>query len=106
MNRRLELHDLFIGILGTEEEEFSRVYFQPPQDVQLMFPCIIYRRNTNDTRYASDKLYKTRKSYSVTVVDSDPDGLIPDKVALLPYSRFERHYTADNLNHDVFNVYY
>jgi len=42
----------------------------------------------------------------VTVIDQDPDSEIPDKVAEMPMSLFNRFYTADNLNHDVYNVFF
>ena len=42
----------------------------------------------------------------VTVIDPDPDGILSDKVLALPMSSFDRHFTMNNLNHDVYNVYY
>jgi len=42
----------------------------------------------------------------ITVIDQDPDSIIPDKVAAMPLSLFNRFYTVDNLNHDVYNVYF
>jgi hypothetical protein len=42
----------------------------------------------------------------ITVIDPDPDSEIPSKVAALPMSLFNRFYTADDLNHDVYNVYF
>jgi hypothetical protein len=42
----------------------------------------------------------------VTVIDRNPDSEIPDKVAALPMTLFNRWFAADNLHHDVFNVYF
>jgi hypothetical protein len=42
----------------------------------------------------------------VTVIDQDPDSEIPDKVAQLPMTTFDRWFAANNLNHDVFDVYF
>jgi hypothetical protein len=42
----------------------------------------------------------------ITIIDANPDSDIPAKVGNLPLCKFNRHYTADNLNHDVYNVYY
>jgi hypothetical protein len=39
-------------------------------------------------------------------MDQDPDSLIPDKVALLPKCVHNRSYVVNNLNHDVFNLYF
>lgn len=99
MAPRLELHQLLEAI--TEH-----VYFQPPTNIQLQYPCIIYKRDFADTKFADDLPYTHTKRYMITVIDQDPDSEIPDKVAAMPRSLFNRFYTADNLNHDVYVVYF
>lgn len=101
MGRRLELQKILVEILGSNE-----VYFQPPPTVQMKYPCIVYRRDYVMTRYANDHPYSHRKRYQVTVIDRDSDSEIPDKVGELPLSAHERFYTADNLNHDVFKLFF
>jgi len=101
MSRRLELHKKLIDLLGS-----PNVYFQPPENKKIKYPGIIYKRNLEDAKYADDSLYNHTMGYMVTVIDSNPDSEIPDKIRSLPLTSFNRHYTADNLNHDVFNVYY
>lgn len=99
MGQRLDLHQLL-------ETFTDNVYFQPPTNIQLEYPCIIYKRDFADTKFADDKPYNIKLRYMVTVIDRDPDSDIPSKVAALPLSLFNRFYTADNLNHDVYNVYF
>lgn len=82
------------------------VYFQPPTNVQLKYPCIIYRRDFADSKFADDSVYNHKLRYAITVIDQDPDSEIPNKVALMPMSLFNRFYTVDSLNHDVYNVYF
>lgn len=103
---RLELHDIFIGILGTQGQPISRVYFQPPSTVTLKYPCIIYKRDSRGDIFANNDLYIGMRRYLVTVIDQNPDSLIPDKVGRLPYCVFMRHYSADGLNHDVYTIYF
>lgn len=98
-NRRIELQDILEGIC-------ENVYFQPPENVQIKYPCIIYNLNTMDTQYADNDPYHIRKNYQITVIDKNPDSCIPDKVAKLSMCRFDRFYTADNLNHFVLSLYY
>lgn len=88
------------------EELCPNVYFQPPANIQMQYPCIRYERDTGVTLFADDHPYRYSKRYLVTVIDQDPDSPIPDKVAALPSSTFNRFYTADNLNHDVFNIFF
>jgi len=101
MGTRVELHAVLTSLLGTEN-----VYFQPPPSYLMTYPCIIYSRSKIITRFAGDAPYSHTKQYTLTVIDKDPDSSIPDLVAKLPRAIFDRHYTADGLNHDVFTLYY
>jgi len=101
MGSRLQLQTLLETLLGS-----NKVYFQPPSSFEMSYPCIIYERSRIRTRFASNKPYKHDKQYSITVVDSDPDSLIPDKVAELPSCSHERSFKSDLLNHDVFILFY
>lgn len=82
------------------------VYFQPPANIVMQYPCIVYSRDSGNTIFADNNPYRFEKRYSVTVIDRDPDSPILDKIADLPKSSFTRHFTADNLNHDVFMIYF
>lgn len=97
---RLQLQQLLEDLL-----ESPHVYFQPPANVQMTYPCITYKRDRSDTRFAGNVPYRYTKRYLVTVIDQDPDSAIPDKIAALPKVRHERFFVADNLNHDVFTLF-
>lgn len=99
MGQRLELHAILLGFVGN-------VYFQPPANTRISYPCIIYSRDFADTKFADNRPYNHTKRYMVTVIDRDPDSVIPDKVASLPGSTYNRFYTTDDLNHDVYNVFF
>jgi hypothetical protein len=101
MAPRLELQALLRSVLGSDN-----VYFQPPPTVTMQYPCIVYSRDDRDTRHANNQPYAHRIGYQVTVIDRNPDSLIPDKVADLPFCEFQRTYTADNLNHDVYKLFF
>lgn len=101
MAPRLDLHAILTDILETDQ-----VYFQPPATVMMKYPCIVYKRDYELTNYADDNPYKRTKRYLVTVIDKDPDSKLPDKVADLPMCVYDRFYTADNLNHDVFKLFF
>lgn len=94
-------------ILGKILREICpNVYFQPPETVRLNYPCIIYNRISGDTQFGSNKPYVFEKRYQITIIDPDPDSEIVDKIARLPMCVMDRHYTVDNFNHDVFNLYF
>lgn len=107
MNRRLKLHNILCDVLGCPNRGVEcRVYFQPPSTAKMQYPAIVYALNDIENTFADDEVYLSSKNYSVTVIDSDPDSSLIDRVASLPTSRFNRHYTKDNLNHDVFTIFY
>jgi hypothetical protein len=99
MGKRLELQSLL-------ETFTEHVYFQPPDNLQLEYPCIVYQRDFASTQFADGKPYRNTTRYAITVIDRDPDSEIPGKVAAMPLSSFNRFFTADQLNHDVYVVYF
>jgi len=100
MGTRLELHTI-LKTLGAQ-----KVYFQPPPDSVMEYPCIRYHRNDVDTSFADNLPYRRKKRYLVTVIDTDPDSPIPDRVGALEACTFEQFYAVDNLNHDVFQLFF
>lgn len=101
MSRRTDLQTILAAIPGV-----VKVYFQPPESVKLLYPCIVYSRDDIDSIFANNRSYKQHTRYSVTVIDKNPDSTIPGAVANLPMCSFGRHFISDNLNHDVFNLYF
>jgi hypothetical protein len=97
--RRLDLQTLL-------ETLTPNVYFQPPNDQTIQYPCIVYQRYTAKTEFADNIPYLHEQRYQVTVIDPDPDSDIPEKVAALPKCLQNRFFVAGQLNHDVFNLYY
>lgn len=99
--RRLKIQALLEELLGS-----GNVYYQPPPNTKMQYPCIVYGRSYEKSQFAANNPYIVTKRYTVTVIDRNPDSEIPDKIAALPMCRFQRFFTADNLNHDVFDLYF
>ena len=101
MASRLELQSKFEDILGSRN-----VYFQPPSSVRMQYPAIVYSRKNIEGRFANGKVYRKLPYYEAILIDKNPDSEFIDKILELPYCSFDRHYEADNLNHDVFTIFY
>lgn len=99
MNNRLELQTVLENLLGSRN-----VYFQPPESVNMKYPAIVYALDDIDNRSADNIPYLQYYHYQITVIDKNPDSVHVKNVAKLPMCSFERHYTANNLNHDVFTI--
>ena len=98
---RIGLSKLLREILDSDN-----VYFQPPDSFKMNYPAIVYSRERIDNRFANNNVYKQNRAYKITVIDKNPDSEIVDKISSLPMCTFDRHFTLDNLNHDVFTIYY
>lgn len=101
-SNRLDFQAVLQGLMP----DGGNVYFQPPENIKMTYPCIVYQRNYALDQFADNEHYSHKKRYQVTIIDPDSDSDIPDKVAFLRYATFLRFYIVDNLNHDVYNVYF
>lgn len=84
----------------------GHVYFQPPESKKIQYPCIIYSISNGNSQYADDQSYIFRKRYMLMLIDTNPDSVYIDEIMKLPLCSFDRGYTADNLNHYVFNLFW
>ncbi len=98
---RYNFHQKLVNILGS-----SNVYFQPPISLKLSYPCIIYKLQDIDEKFADGLLYMHKRRYIITIIDPNPDSLIPDRLGKMPLTTFDRYYPADNLNHFVYLTYF
>ena len=100
--RRQNLHNKLKEILGSDH-----VYYQPPSNHKMEYPCIIYVRNTSRTSNADNNVFLKRDAYDVTFIHKDADDDICDKL-LEGFSLIRRQtrYKADNLYHDPFYLYF
>ena len=99
LNKRLELHEILKSICDN-------VYFSPPTGMKLKYPCIVYNRDYAKVGYADDIPYMLDTRYSLTVIDQKPDSEIVPQIERLPKCSYNNHFTNDNLNHDVYTIYY
>lgn len=100
-NKRIELHNKLKDLLGN-----NRVYYQPPENLKMEYPCIKYSKLNIDSFHADNLNYKLTNGYQIVIIDKLPDNEVIDKILKLPLTQFDRHYVYDNLNHDVINIYY
>jgi hypothetical protein len=101
MAPRLELQTLFEGITGN-----GNVYFQPPPDFKMQYPCIVYQKDFLLSDWADGIPYRQGDRYQVTTIDRDPDSDLPQKIRNLPMCVYDRFFTAKNLNHHVFKLFF
>lgn len=101
MASRLDLQSKLEELLGNRN-----VYYQPPASLKMSYPAIRYDKSNISSRHANNAKYSNFTQYELIVIDKHPDNKVIDKILELPLSSYERHYTADNLHHDVITIYY
>jgi hypothetical protein len=72
----------------------------------MAYPAIVYERDRANSRFADDNPYTVTKQYSMKLITKNPDDAIFEALAALPMCAHERFFVVDNLNHDVFNIYF
>ena len=108
MAKREDLHAVLVNFFGKEKvDEFGkpRVYFQPP--AKLIYPCVIYQLEDYDVDYGDNKVHRSLKHYTVTLIDRNPNiDDFAEKMFTLQYCSFDRRFIYENLYHNVFNLYW
>lgn len=84
----------------------AKAYFQPPENIKMTYPCIVYERDYESSLFANNALYRHLDRYQLTVIDQDSESPILPELRRLPYVSFVRHFTEDDLHHDIFNLYF
>lgn len=101
--KRLELHEKLCTVLGSRN-----VYYQPPANIQMRYPCIVYTPNPARDRYADNRRYIVNYSYHVQIIAHDPEfelfDSFPDNFMYCTESA--PRFAADNLNHTNYTLYY
>lgn len=98
---RLSLQAALEAILGSRN-----VYFQPPENIKLSYPCIVYEPSSELTIYANNDPYNTLDRYTVTLIDKNPDSVYRNAIRRMRTASFNRFFRSDNLNHFVYTLYY
>lgn len=100
MDNRLELHNKLCDLLGSKN-----CYFQPPSDILLRYPCIVYHEKNIIPIRADDMIYLSYYMFGVTWITKTADIDIPVKV-LKAFSscKLDQIFASENLMHYVFTI--
>ena len=101
MATRLALQKKLEELLGSKN-----VYYEPPENLKLDYPCFVYMLDDVYRRSADNIGYTIQNRYQMTLIDRLPDNPVRDKLLELPRCEFDRLYKSDNLEHYVFTIYW
>lgn len=98
-----ELQVILQDIMGED----GKAYYQPPENLKLVYPCIVFTRVDALTEYADNNPYCITKRYTVTLITRSADNdLYLDKLLMLPMCNYDRQLIKDGLVHDYFDIYF
>lgn len=103
MGTQLQLNELLTALMP--EGAAANVYHKPPSNLVMKYPCIRYAQNDEDVAHADNFPYRRVKRWEITIIEKSDSGLV-DKIASLPMSSWNRAFTAENLNHTVYNLFF
>ena len=101
VDKRLLLHNKLKELI-----ENDNVYYRPPENLKMQYPCIRYKRDKILSEHADNFAYRNANRYQIIVIDKKPDNPVIEKLLELPMCSFSAHYETDGLNHDVLSIYY
>lgn len=101
---REHLREILRYYLGSDN-----TYFEPPNDAQMNYPCIVYHFEGEQTMRADNGRYVVSDRYTIKVISRNSDNKI--YLRLLNAKEFfhisyDRRYMEDNLVHDVLILYW
>lgn len=86
---------------------YANVYYQPPANIRMEYPCIVYSKSRESTTYADNDVYKERQAYNVTVIEKDPDSIKSKEIRRhFRYAIIQSYITIDNLHQTSLTIHY
>lgn len=96
---RISLHEKLCAALGS-----NHVYYQPPENLKMEFPCIVYSLQDMTHAMANNEKYIKNRTYKVIVITPQVDPEVVNLVENFDYCKFQQVYTADGMYHYVFRI--
>lgn len=94
------------GVFLKNITGLTNIYFQPPQNILIKYPCIIYSIVGYESLFAGNKKYKTDIKYSVKFITRERKADIINKILNITKCSYDREYIFDGLYHCIFTILY
>lgn len=95
---RLKLHNMLVEILGS-----NQVYYQPPVNVKMSYPAIVYELANVSNTPADNGKYLIKYNYKITLITKEAEPETANRIYELDRCGFSTSFKSDGLNHFVFN---
>ena len=100
MKTRAEIQELLEEVLGSKN-----VYFQPPTNTSLKYPCIVYKFERFNVRHADNKPYFVTSRWHIHHMYKNPKNDLKEKFVFeVPFCEFDRRIVSDGVYNDYYNI--
>lgn len=101
MEGRLELHNILKSLT-------QNVYYEPADGQQLVYPCIVYNRQSLDNKRANNaNLYVGNINYNVTYMSRNGGvTMMKNLLKALPSASLTSIMTTQGIYHETYSVYF
>lgn len=101
MKTKEEVGDLLEGVLGN-----SNVYFQPPTNIKLKYPCMVYKFVTPKVDRAGNMPYIVTGHWEVHHMYKDPDNSLVEKMLFAsPFVAHDNNIVSEGVYNDYYTIY-
>lgn len=82
----------------------NNVYFNPPSNLKIQYPCVAYSINDILNKNADDEVYKQNIKYDCTLITKNVNDPLLKDLSKINTFRYSRHYVVDGLHHYAFLI--
>lgn len=104
VSKRLNLHEELEAVFPSGYRH--NLYYQPPANISLQYPCIEYSFDGVKKVYADNRTYLKSYIFTGTVISKNVDDPIFDSLIELEGFRIIRRAVVDGLYHLYFSITY
>ena len=104
MVNRMDIHDALVELFLTHPDN-PKIIFRPHSGFKLTYPCVVYDLKAVTPTFAGDDLYNKGERYEVTFMSKWPGDARAFWILDMRYSSHIRNFVADDVVHDIFQVY-
>ena len=98
---RVELHHKLVEMLGS-----NNVYFDPPENFKLKYPCIVYYLEGLADIPADNQTYRRLHRYNLTYITTKAEDPFAEELAALRYCTLTRPFAVSDLHHWSYTLFY
>ena len=96
-----------LGLQAKLREIAPRAWYQKPPANKMAYPCFVYKSIEPKVVHANNIGYIRIPGYEVLyITETENDGIVGVMLDTFPYCTAGRKYTADQLYHYPFTIYY